>query len=69
MTNPNTRLAELRIEGKYKLLRECMIAAFEMVTQTRSHTNWVRFWEGRWHEMEDLEINTLELKQAGKRSG
>ena len=35
MTNqkPKTRLAELRIEGKHELLRECMLAAFQVVTR------------------------------------
>ena len=69
MTNPNTRLAELRIEGKYKLLRECMIAAFNMITQTRSHTNRARFrehFEGRLDEMEDVEIDTFALEAGWK---
>ena len=37
-----------------------MIAAFQMISSTRSETNWSRFkahFQGRMHAMEDLEIN------------
>ena len=71
MTNqkPSARLAELRIEGRYKLLRDCMIVAFNMVTLARSHTNWARFREhfrGRLREMEDFEIDTFAIEAGWK---
>ena len=64
MTNqkPNARLVELRTEGRYKLLRECMIVAFHMVTRPAVIRNGLIFLEhfrGRLRKMEDLVINAL----------